>query len=868
MRRVITLLLLGLCISVAPPPAEAQFLNKLSKGLNKLNNALEKVDKKVKKEKNSPKAEKTQGSSNASAQSAADTQSQAARIDDSDWEKVEEGGVYPYITSETKYMHLSDIYGDTFSDVHEGIFWVKKDNRYEFWTIDGRKLFGNDWENIRYGGETPKFNGGVAVARRATPNASGKKPICLLYRDGAVRELDASWEDVTQFCDGLALVKKKVNYKDTYFYINPRGEKVFPTLQVYWESNYKDKSAVRPLNDGLRAYAAEYHKWGYMDAHGKVVLPAKYYEACDFHEGYAWVGVGDNPAIAGNIRYNLIDTKGNVVYSTERPSSERELSDVSDGIFYREKGSDIYYYDIKGNELGVFEAGNRFYDGYAFVVPKEQREFTNISTALINTNFGIVKRISDDVVAAYITEENGPVFEPYGLATVYCDARSLIIDPKANVVVKAYENYKTNTKVNSFKQLTACGYARVTDMTVNGVGFRGIMRADGMLEWIFSTDGKGDAEKFLPKEPEPIEPGPGPIEPEPEPEPGPGPFPWPPVIKVIDGNQPPEGPTKVIEKTYKITLTTQGSGTATLSASGPFKYGDLVSINAVPAEDWAVGNIDIQGDGAGYLDGSKPMTVTSDLAIKVVFVKKPDLTKPEVVGIYQGIKNYYFDDKTPTPIDVYAEISENPDVATPYGQNTYGFMVMMIDPTVRLMGKGASAYIFGLPLKISGYQHEPSGDEWLVCDGGAVSAHDIRIETGNPIAGLMYKLMMTMDGTGNIQGLPRRYRIHIDRRDKDTGEITLGRLEVFSIKAGDWVPGGDESVENKKKGMFTSVREKGWPADTYQGVVIKPAQKRNDVYWYAPEMWYSSPSLYQAVIEAMRNTYGSFKTDVEQLFDK
>ncbi len=858
MKRIVTLLLLGLCLAMAPP-GDAQILGKLNKGLNKLNNTLEKVDK-YKKDK---KAKKPKGGENTAASSGS-AQSAATQVDDSKWKKVSDTGKYPFITSQTKFMRIGDIYGESFSDVHEDIFWVVKENRYEFWTIDGRKLFGNDWENIRYGGETPKFNGGVAVARRAKANTSGKKPICLLYRDGSVRELDASYEDVTQFCDGLALVKKKVNYKDTYFYINARGEKVFPFLTVYWESVYDNKSAVRPLNNGLRAYAAGYHKWGYIDAKGNVVLPAKYCMARDFHEGSAWVGEGAQPSLAGNVKYHLIDTKGNIVYTTEKPSSESMLSDVSDGIFYIEKGSDIYYYDLKGNEIGHFEAGNKFYNGYAFVVPKEQREFTDITTALINKQCQIVKRISDAVVAAYIPEENGPKFEPYGLATVFCDDRSLILDPMGNVVVKRYYNPDTNTKINGFKQLTSCGYARVTDMMVNGVGYRGIMRADGMMEWLFSENEMENAEKYLPIQPFPLpEPEPG-DDPEPEPEPG---NPRPPVIKIINVNQPPIGPTKVIEKTYKVTLVTKGNGTASLSSPGPFKYGDMVSVNTVPQKDWAVGNIDIQGDGAAYLDASKPMGVTSDLTITVIFVKKPDLTKPEIVGTYQGLKDYYFNREESTPIDVYAEISENPDIESPYGKNTYGFMVLMIDPTVRRMGNGASAYIFGMPLKISGYQHEASGDEWLVCDGGSVSYHDMKMGSGNPLASLFYKLMMTFDGTENFQGVPRRYRIHIDKRDKNTGEITLGRLEVFSVKAGGWVPGGHKSVENVKKGMFMDVIEKGWPADTYQGVVLKPAQKRDDVYWYAPESWYTNPSLYKAIIESMRNSYGSFKTDIEKLFE-
>lgn len=871
MKRIITLLLLGLCFAMSPP-AEAQFLNKLSKGLKQVNNALEQVDKLKKDKDKKSKKQKDKARGESSVQSAAD-----AGFDDSDWKSVDNVATTPFITPQTKFLAVGNVYREFLSDVHEDIFWIARDGKYEFWTIDGRKLFGNDWENISYGGATPRFNGGVAVAKRAKANAAGKKIICLLYRDGAVRELDASYSDVSQFCDGLAMVKKKVNSKDTYFFINARGEKVFPTLTVYDDSGYGE-NPVRPLRDGLRAYAAAYRKWGYIDASGKVVIPAKYLKARDFHDGYAWVTVGDK-TMGGAEKCQLIDTRGNVVYTTDAPSSDKELSDVSDGIFFREKDNETFYYNVRGEELGHFEGGNRFYDGYAFVVPMETREFTDISTALIDTECRIVKRISDHVVASYIPEDNGPVFEPYGLATVLVDATSLIIDPRGNVVVRSFDNYDTDTKVAGFKQLTACGYARVTDMKIRQKAYRAIMRADGMIEWIFGEAAPEDAEQYLQVKASSdagtengglTESGPGPGH-----KPGPGsdsgsgtelPQPTPPVIKTINVHEPPIGPTKVIEKTYKVNLTTKGNGTATLSPAGPFRYGDMVTINAVPAENWAVGHIDIQGDGAEYLDGKKPMAVTADLDITVIFVERPDVDNPDMSGCFQGVQEIKFDLVNPTPIDVYAEISENPDIESPYGKNTYGFLVMMIDPTVRRMGKGMSAYTFGMPLKISGYEHDASGDEWLICDGGTLAAHDIRMETGSGLAGLFYKMMMSFDGTDNIQGVPRRYRIHIDKRDKETGEITLGRLEVFSLKAGGWVPGGHKSVHNTKKGLFMNVTEKGWPADTYQGVVLKPAEKRNDVYWYAPAMWYKNKAIYETIVESMRNSYGTFRTDVERLF--
>lgn len=186
----------------------------------------------------------------------------------------------PYIGPNTKYMLFdSYIHDDVVGAVHEGVFSIKRNNYFEFWTVDGTKLFNADWEycNERGGyGTHPKFSCGVASARHRNPNSTGKRVISLLYLDGSVRELDPTWRQVTTFQDGLALVTQGSGYSNTdYFYINIRGEKQYPNLEVYGG----EVDAMRPLCDGLRAYKTDVFKWGYIDANGNIAIEPQYAQA-------------------------------------------------------------------------------------------------------------------------------------------------------------------------------------------------------------------------------------------------------------------------------------------------------------------------------------------------------------------------------------------------------------------------------------------------------------------------------------------------------------------------------------------------------------------------------------------------------------
>lgn len=69
--------------------------------------------------------------------------------------------------------------------------------------------------------------------------------------------------------------------------------------------------------------------------------------------------------------------------------------------------------------------------------------------------------------------------------------------------------------------------------------------------------------------------------------------------------------------------------------------------------------------------------------------------------------------------------------------------------------------------------------------------------------------------------------------------------------------------------MIVSTTDKGMPADYVQGVRMKPAQKRTDVSWYPPQLWYdNNESTLQGIIKQMGNSYRTYKSDYDELFGK
>ncbi len=860
MSAVSILMLLALLLSA--PPAEAQFLNKLSKGLEKVNKNLDKVNKAIDKATKENKGKTTQESKKTSDEKAASTSSKEASDDDA-FKNIKPYNQinYPYITPETRFLKVSNAYERNISDVHGGIFSVQDKDRFSFWTVDGECLFGYEW---KYPGISsidephPRFSSGVAVVKGANKNKVGKDYLALLYKDGRVKELDPSWVEATQFVDGLAIVTQNVNFKKNYFYINVKGEKVFPGLSLYGQGN----KSMRPLCDGLRAFCDTNMKWGYINAQGTVVIRPQFEAARDFSEGYAWVCSSDG-TISSGYPVMLIDRKGNVIYDAGfklRPSElvgNGKLGDVHDGIFYREISSDTYYYDTTGKELAHYEGGSGFNTGrHAFVIPKG--DIVN----MVDKEFNPLKEFNSDILPGHVIEEYGPRFGPVGLASYDNFGKSMVIDTDGDIVLEGWRPASVNACIDGIRMFSASGYAKVSDIRIGDTRYGGLIKPDGEVAWLFSENTieggsvsrlpvvlnpKDDPRKRIPETGRTI------------------------TIKDVT-DCPPVGPKvwSVPSYTVKVVCVPAEGGTATLSPMTKFGYGDMATVTAKANEGYALSGIETDVADIPSVKNGEPFAVTSNVTVTVNFIKEEDIDTPPYAGAFQGIKNFEITKGISDDIAVYAEISKTPNVVTPYGDKTYGYIVSMFDPCKYYTGKDLGTYVFSAPLKIIGFQHDKAtGKEWLVADGGSYVFGNVKLTgNGNPLAALFLNCVFAFDGHSSPDVIPRRYRIELVDRDDKTGEVTLGTLQVFSTLKG-WVAAQDPSIVKTTDGVFTKKYDAGMNPEFYEGVKLKIVSPRSDVIWYPPMKWYNdNEPTYRRIIEQMGNKYRTYTSDYQDLFGK
>ena len=832
----------------APQRAEAQFFKKLSQGLEKVNNTLEKVNDGVEDvmEGNldglfkSRKNKQQETSEDRSRDVSADAKSGAPVYDESDMEEVEMQYPVPFITEKTKYMQLPYVGSNAVSSVHDGVFAVGRNGVFSFWKITGEKLFDFEWEYCNemrsFGDRFPEFHNGVAVARKSEGMYS-RGTIHLLYLDGSVKEMDPDWTQVSQFEDGLAVVTDNSNYKTSYFYINIFGEKVFPHLKI----NGNDNWSIRPLSDGLRAYATSSYSWGYIDAEGNIVLEPIYGGAADFSEGYAWVSLKSDPtSLFSNGELVLINTQGEVLYhsglswsgSDFKNGYQSKVSDVVNGCFYVCKDGYYYYYNTLFEQIGVAEYGTPFYNGMAYIAPVVDMD---CDVCIVDTDFEVVRKLDDRKMFATDLRSQ-PRFTPLGVATVHDKSiSSYVITPSGGVVMKAYD--EEGNYIDSFLQFTESGMMRATDIWMNGARYQGIINTDGEMEWLF---GEGTLDNV--------------------------------VVILIDED--PIGPIKWATIDYDVTVRCEPAegGSATIAPKSRFKYGEEAVLNATPNDGWAITHISIDNDYLGFAPKvGEPFYVTENMEYTVHFAKEEEELAPPVTNCFIGTKPTVISDGYTIDLQIYAELSATGGISTPYGDDTYGYIVAMFDPTYRFVTPNIATYIFGAPLRVHSYQYDEANDKhWLVVDGGSYTFGNLKLSPNgdNGLGAMLLSMMLAFDGYSSPTMTPRHYRIEMLDYDAKTGEFTCGKLQTYSAKYG-WLWGGDERLKIKGGGMFFKSSDSGIPDDLFEGTRMKCTTKRNDVWWYPPLEWYDgNQSALDSVVEQMGRAYREYESEYDKLFGK
>ncbi len=264
--------------------------------------------------------------------------------------------------------------------------------------------------------------------------------------------VDAKWDDIRPFSEGMAAVMKKVS------------------------------------REGANGKKTEAHIWGFINDEGKTIIEPTFQSAGDFHEGAAWVITGSGTENLGEVEVRVINKKGEVLLNANELEKGRYYGaiDCSEGIIgFKTDVGYIDYYDLKGKYIAGSKSalnededfitkGWHFTDGVACVTIKtkegfnagyidkdgeitylsnqieEVRPYKNaLATALDRTSrkWGVIDKQGKWVIEPQfddwvIKDQYGyQVFSDDGIAVVKQNGKWGAIDSEGNIVIDIKHNY-------------------------------------------------------------------------------------------------------------------------------------------------------------------------------------------------------------------------------------------------------------------------------------------------------------------------------------------------------------------------------------------------------------------------------------------
>ena len=763
----------------------------------------------------------------------------------------------PHLTPHTRFLK-KDVSFSAMHPVSEGIFALQEYNRkygygsyFGFWTIDGKCLFDARYEQM---GGVPVFDNGAVVVK-GLKNDKGFKPVMILYADGSARELPESYKEVSQFHDGVAVVRQGgLGAKgSSNFCIDTRGNKVYTALGP------GDVMEVGYLRDGLRRVKIRTEperfryvtRWGFIDDKGNWKIQPRLKDVREFANGYALV-------VDEADKMKFIDTKGNTVYEFPGTSSDlnytKDLSDISDGYFMRKN----VFYDLKGNEVKRYHMATGFTDGYAFVQDNRESQIYTVDTRFrrIRTLYGVNIHSGNVLLGV-----DNPRFGDSGLGTI--DRRNVVTpDGTMRVIGKTWP-----AEIGDFYpgEYAKCRTTLRLRSTGKEYEYLGYINGKGEYEVVFCNDERGGG---------PFEPG-DPIEPEPWP--GDTLIRWLPPVDTI-----PEGPKDIVKVKYNVKVMASPAEGGRVAGGGTYSYGDTVTVGAKTHEGWKITDIGCDNQFARTSVINK-FVVRGDMEITVYFLKNDDVT-PVRDGIYSGEFSFRPNgerSKQTYTVPIYLETSSTSAIESPYGPATRGFMAVMLNPDEKIVdtsvdraaGKERGTYsmnVFYVPMQVAG-QIEENGHKYLLLDGGDIKVNNLKILSAgektadvNALETLMVNLMLKFDAPDmGVKG--GSYRVEMKDIDDKSGAFTFGKLERIHSRKG-WIPAGSDDFENVKRGFFIIKADRGLPANYLEGIRMTPSSKRNDVLWTpTPGFFEGDMSWLESFASQLGQNFRKFQSEYDIL---
>lgn len=766
----------------------------------------------------------------------------------------DEGVKRPHFTSRTRFLK-KDVSMSALHPVSEGIFALQEYNRkygygayFGFWTIDGKCLFDARYEQM---GGVPRFDNGAAVVK-GLRNDKGFQPVMILYSDGSARELPESYKEVSQFHDGVAVVRPGgMGARQTsHFCIDTRGERVFTSLGP------GDVMEVGYLRDGLRRVKIRTEperfryvtRWGFIDARGNWKIQPRLKDAREFANGYALV-------VDETDRMKFIDTAGNTVYEFAGTASDlnyaKDLSDISDGRFMRGNA----FFDLKGNELKRYHLASGFTDGYAFVQDDMNSPLYSIDTGFrrVRTLYGVDVNSGRVLLGA-----DNPKFGDCRLGTI--DRRNVVTpDGMMRIVGQKWPSEIEDFYPDAYAKCSSTFRNRATGKEHEYVGY---INRNGEYEVVFCKDAEGGG---------PFDP----VIPEDPPRVGDTLITWLPPVDTVS-----RGPRDVARVKYQVKVMASPAEGGKVAGGGMYSYGDTVTVGARANDGWRISDIACDNRYARTSEINR-FVVRGDMEITVYFLKDDEAT-PVRDGIYSGEFSFRPNgerSKQEYTIPLYLETSATSALETPYGPDTRGFLAVMLDPDKKIVDTSVdpetgrergtfSMNVFYVPMQVAG-QVEDNGRKYLLLNGGDVKVNNLRmLNSGDKAADVsametvMVNLMLMFDApSGEIKG--GSYRVEMKDIDERSGAFTFGKMERISNRKG-WIPAGSADFENVERGFFVTQVDRGLPANYFEGIRMTPSARRDDVLW-TPTPGYFENDL--GILESFASELGKNFREFQSEYD-
>ncbi len=846
--RILSVVAVSLALLALPIEANSQFLKKLSKGLEKVNKTLEDVNKTLDGKSTTTTKQSTQNTgskkSNEVKQSTtadAPIQNQNSEINQSLLDKVAidtKEPIRPHVTANTRFLLLSgkEYPGDVktiVSDVNEGWFAIKNmRGQWSFYNAEnGQCLFRNIGTGLGSGHDDPHFNNGVALVKEY--QGKGYK---ILYSDGQVRPLDGSYVGIQNFVDGVSMAKTfDAAYNSTAFYIDANANKIYPALNRSAKmGRMLSTHKVRPLNDGLRAVYKD-SKWGFVNGKGVMTIAPKFRWVRDFSEGFAWATIEVN----GEYKIGLINKTGGWAIQPryrgyDMDYIEDDFGDASCGILRVRERDDLVYYDTTGKELLRLTGakGTGFTSGYAFVTIENEESY------IINTDME-VERVIDDSTGEWNISDNTPAFPNYPLAII--NNQETAVTPKGDAIIAYNPSYDLY-----LRPFSSDGYA-YAETRFEGGTVKGFINTSGEYTVVMSLDSQ---DKFNWIDLQPVDP---PFINDPRP-----------GDSIPDIPRDTIGPRELPATLYAVTTKVEPAEGGVISPGAKLRYGKTYTAQVTPNEGWKLASITSTSK-RGKTAESNEFTVYEDMTITANFVEK-DVVSTTPTGAWQGKYDlvYTTPDKETIreQIPIYLELSDTKSVSTPMG-NKYGILTFVFDPEriyrtgeKRNTSGGIQRNIMHIPFTVEG-QIERNGRKYLLIEGGELKLGNVMVEDGLKDGGvnaLVVNIMLRLFGS-NLNLDSASYMVAYEKTDEG---IKLGSMSRFHEDYG-WLTAGDERFrELKTSGIMWSYNT-GYPSNMFEGSVLKPAERRSDITWYAPLSWvFNDGLLHQQLKDAFDKAYRKY----------